>query len=182
MGTVAPAGMAQQLDRLVRLAVLVATGVTLVLAVPEGQQELQVSVRQVFQVYLAPRDWVAMVAMEVQASITLLVQDQTAVLVVQQATAATVVTAVAAAVVSVQEEASVVLAVLSQVAQVMEVLAASEDLQPLHQVPWWPARVVRGGLLLPVTLAWVALAAPQLVHQQQQRSLEELAEPEASEA
>ncbi len=65
VGTVAPAGMAQQLDRLVRLAVLVAMEVTWVLAVPEGQQELPVSVRQVLQVDLAPRAWVAMVAMEV---------------------------------------------------------------------------------------------------------------------
>ena len=113
METVAPAGMAQQLDRLVRLAVLVAMEVTWVLAVPEGQQELPVSVRQVLQVDLAPRAWVAMVAMEVQASITLLVQDQTAVLEVQQATAATVVTAVAVAVVSVRVVATVVLAVLS---------------------------------------------------------------------
>ena len=64
----------------------------------------------------------------------------------------------------------------------MEVWAALEDLQPSLQVPWWPVRVVRGGLLLPVTRAWVALAAPQLVHQQRQLSLEELAEPEAVEA
>ena len=42
--------------------------------------------------------------------------------------------------------------------------------------------MVRGGLLLPVTRAWVALAAPQLVPQQRQLSLEELAEPEAAEA